>query len=879
MRAGAVTRARFLVPLIHFPSVFVSIAAAGVILAGTAAGGVTFQSAAQTAAIRSAIQHGSGIVLEVSAQGPLTADIVSFRQRQLVLGARELRSIGPPTVTLVGSTVRVVARSKDATHATEVQLISRSGFASHVVVQQSAARTTNGVWLADTTAQILDARPGGRVTLVAGNLRSTVPVEGIYRNLLSSKPSSYWSPLAGTIYGNGPGQPPRSPLLSDEQQFLSITTALEDSGTYDWSFPLTSSTPPTYSSIAALRAGAGQLERRIGDPSTQIGAALQQPTVAGDVGSWVEAAQSAHRAIAEPVGTLAVAGEVVALVAIGAAAVYGVRRRISEVRMLNAIGFSVGRMGVRSIVEGILPLALGSATGWMLGSWAARAFGPSRIVQSSAVRTATLETISLAAVALAVFGIVTAFAARSQIREAPQGRLVRLAGRLAWELPVLVLAAAAYNEIEFRGTTPTIGTGGAPRIDWLLLLFPMLFVAGIGGLAVRLFSAALRKLPRRTDRWPVFLYMATSRLTSAPKVATYLITACCLAAGILVYSGTVVASARTILTDNVMVSVGSDVAITTTGPVRLLNATPTPMTSLVQLPLATVTPSGRSASVIGVDPRTFARAAFWDPRFASRPLGELLASLSTPNGSLPVILVGRSSPPPTSLVVNGTSLPIRTVAFARAFPGELAGLNLVTSARALQGAMTAHGGSLSETTPTYETWARGNASKALAYIQALGGRPLSVVTAESEFGAPGALALTWAFGFMRALGVLTAFVGLIGLLLYLQARQRLRVVSYALSRRMGLSPVAHWSALASELLGLLATAAIIGVVAGVAGAALIANRLSVSAVLPPVAYFTVPARLLRAGFSACLGGAGIGAWIVHERVRHARVAEVMRFVG
>jgi putative ABC transport system permease protein len=130
---------------------------------------------------------------------------------------------------------------------------------------------------------------------------------------------------------------------------------------------------------------------------------------------------------------------------------------------------------------------------------------------------------------------------------------------------------------------------------------------------------------------------------------------------------------------------------------------------------------------------------------------------------------------------------------------------------------------------------------------------------------------------MEVLGIVTALVALIGLLLYLQARQRARVLSYALTRRMGLTSGAHRAAVAAELAGLLLAALVIGCVLSFGAVAFIYRRLDPLPSLPPSPILQVPFALLAGVALGALACAWIGATFVQWRAARADVGAVMRF--
>ncbi len=59
--------------------------------------------------------------------------------------------------------------------------------------------------------------------------------------------------------------------------------------------------------------------------------------------------------------------------------------------------------------------------------------------------------------------------------------------------------------------------------------------------------------------------------------------------------------------------------------------------------------------------------------------------------------------------------------------------------------------------------------------------------------------VTWTFGFMQSLGASAGLLALGGVIVYLDARRRDRLLGYAFMRRMGLRRAQHRRALAVEL--------------------------------------------------------------------------------
>jgi putative ABC transport system permease protein len=144
---------------------------------------------------------------------------------------------------------------------------------------------------------------------------------------------------------------------------------------------------------------------------------------------------------------------------------------------------------------------------------------------------------------------------------------------------------------------------------------------------------------------------------------------------------------------------------------------------------------------------------------------------------------------------------------------------------------------------------------------------------------PAFQAQAWTFRLLSALGVLAGTVALVGLVLYAQARQRGRVVAYALTRRMGLSRAAHRRSVLWELAGLLGFAFLLGAGLAVVAAAAVLRRLDPMPQLPPGLRLELSEAVLAATLAGVLLAALAGAVLVQRAADRANVAEVMRLAG
>jgi putative ABC transport system permease protein len=100
--------------------------------------------------------------------------------------------------------------------------------------------------------------------------------------------------------------------------------------------------------------------------------------------------------------------------------------------------------------------------------------------------------------------------------------------------------------------------------------------------------------------------------------------------------------------------------------------------------------------------------------------------------------------------------------------------------------------------------------------------------------------VTWALDFLRALALLAGVIVAAGLLLYLAARQRRRMVSYVLGRRLGLGRRAHLASLLVELAAALGLGWLLGLVGGLVSVWLVNPIFDVNAGYPPGSTVSYP---------------------------------------
>jgi putative ABC transport system permease protein len=859
--------------------VLVAVLGAALIVALAGAAGPLFLSSAGTAALRTQVSSTSSTFagLAVNSEGPLASDRLAYRSRLLAAGVRGLVDLGPPVITL-DTTQTSSVRGRGA-KALETRPTSRTGFLSHLDV---VARTSGGGWwLAQTIAGQLHIHPGDTVTLLT-EARAPVQIRiaGVYRDLLGKSPTPYWNPLYDLIYpsSNDPLAPPPPPLLLAEQPtLLALEDRLANDGEMRWEYPLDTRGMPL---PEAKRLGGAltRFQARMEDPLSPLAGAFGEHTAG--LPTIEQQAEATVAALAGSVNAVAFAGRLVALLVFAVAGVYGVHRRRVEFSALQARGMSPVRLGAKSVLEVALPAAAGAAVGFLAALAIVRTLGPAREVAPEAMRAAILSVAVAAAVGLFLVGLVVALTARAMAM-AGSGRVRRAAAKFPWELAALLLAGAALWEILGRAPVPLVGGQAVPKVDLLLPLFPVLFVAGTGGLAVRGLQHLLPKLRSAGRGRSAPVYLALRRLASAPRVALLLVTASVLAVGVLVYAGVLVSTVRATVVEKSEVFVGSDTSISVTALEPLPPGARATATVVARIPGGAISPGQQQVNVLGIDPASFARGAFWDPGLAGTPLEDILHQLGgQAGGPVPALAVAGTLPANPKLDLSGFGVALRVIGEARGFPGMLGGRPLVVvSTAALNRALGRLNYGVEDFGPTYQVWVKGPVAPVQAALKRAGILPNLIQSAVTIESTPAFLALRWTFGFLEALGILAGAVALIGLLLYLAARQGSREVSYALASRMGLSRRAHRLSVAIELGGMLLAAFVVGAVLAAVAALIVYRRTDLLPQVPPGPLFRLPLVLFAGAGLGAAGFAWLGAWGVQRRADRANIAEVMRLAG
>jgi putative ABC transport system permease protein len=797
-------------------------------------------------------------------------ELLIRKTRALARAVQGTDRMGAPEPIVIGT--RAIASAPGQQTQVQVQPLARTGAEGHVEVLQEVSGS--GVLVAQTTARALDLDPGDEMRLSIER-RTTTRVRGVYRDLIEEPVTEYWRSLRRLIYPSelGASSPP-PPMIADARTILRLGGQMRDAGQFRWEIPI-ETRGLTLSAARQITRRIDVVESELVDESTRLGADFQTgfdtPATNSLLPALIDAAAETAAGIESPVRTLSLAGGVVALILVAVAGGYSVQKRRIEFRMLAAMGANPVSTAARASLEAVVPALLASALGAAAAFGLVTLLGPGRIDLAAVRRDLFVAALAVVAAVL-VYGLAAALASTRVLEIEGHHRDV---GRFPWEAAVLFASGAALYGIVSRGALQTDSGDGSSQLDLLLVVWPILFVLGGAGLVVRGVRAILPRLRSTTASSGIPVYLAVRRLAGASRSALLFVTAAAVAVGVLVYSTMLVSSVKATTNAKTHVFAGSDVSVTVSRTDEL-PPIGVPHTRVLHLDRGEV--GGQRLDVLGIDPETFADAAYWDDAFASDSLEELTARLGPvrEGGSLPVIVAGGAELP-SVIQIAGHDIRIEQVGEASTWPGMLADNPMIVAhATALEDAISAAGGSIGTAGADAVVWARGDEQRVLAELADSGVDTQAAVTAEDAGDTSALLSISWTFTLLELLGIFAGLLAVAGMLLYLAARQRARLVSYALAKRMGLQIREHRFAVVLELLGMLVSALAIGSGLGAVAVRLVYARLDLLPQVPPAPLLRVPSIELALTAATFLLAAWVGAWWVQRGAEGANVGEVMR---
>ncbi len=777
------------------------------------------------------------------------------------VGKAHLNIVGTPMVAASGNesiNLRPVVRTDAVRHVTRLE-----------------GNGTAGAWLSDGAAAELGVGPGDDVELIFESRRATIEISGVYKHLAAEPPRVFWSSLSPYVYRD-PGQEYDPPplLLMDLPTYRSVLPQLRDVGGVSVDVPMVETEmslaeaeriAATFESTLAAVSSTGPLAGET--PSFLFRAADSSTSMYGIVSS----ARERLTTVTPVTEVLSAGARVVALALMAAAGFFLVKRRRTEVAVLAARGIGPFAQASRLGLESLMPLLVGSTIGAVGGFLLVEVLGPARDISFGLLTDALPDVAVTVGAGFVLLVLTAAVAARRE--EQAIAELPASVSATHWLVGGVVIAAAA-GSIAWRMAQDVSGADADALEDPWITAAPVLMILGIGFLAAGLFRFALPFVARVLRFRIPPLYLSARRLSGASMLTQVLVIAGVWSLGIAIYAFTVSASIDATADAKSKLFIGSDFSALVTDVRTVDSVDYSPATGVVRVERMPLN-NGGDVAILGVNPATFADAAFWDSSFAEKDLHALMDSMKgSTEAPLKVIATADLGPEPAFESPSGT-VELEVVAIVDSFPGQPSNKDMVVMTRgALAYAQAEMGASSGAARP--QIWAKGDRTEIEAALSSSGFSYYQALDSETVLETPGLQSLLWMLGLLAALGGAAALIAVFGLLLYLQARQRAALVSSALTRRMGMSRRAEFVTWSGEVAGALLTSLLAATLIGVQVSNLMKDRLDPRPELLPQPILVVPVTLLLGSLACMLVLSVVSGWRIRSAIDRADVAEVMR---
>jgi putative ABC transport system permease protein len=795
--------------------------------------------------------------------------------------------LGQPIRYVLGAAVLVTLPGGIRDPSGDIDGVVFGGTDAAANVDVLSGSGADGALIPDIIADPFELHPGDAIEL-EGNRKVEIRVGGIYRSFYDDPRMPYWLPWSEQFYRCALCPVPRMPIVVGEQEAIDLTRAVGNrSIDLGWVAPVTG-LPLTMDEAREVNDYTRAVKRQASEPKTELGRLLACCGI-----SWPRGYNQISRAtelrsamplvlreverraasVQGPLRLLLIAGLAVAAATVAAAAAFAVAGRRTEAALLHARGWGPIRFAAKAMLESAIPVVLGASAGLALGWWLTVTFGPAAPTARSARIASSFGDAAAAAVALLVIGVASGV---SFVRTFEVHSFKLRLARPPWEILAIGGSLWVLDRLRSGGALIADARLDIRRPSALLLAFPVLFLAGFATLGARLLVQALRG-GRSSTGGSQGRYLALRRLTASPRLTVLLVGAAGVCLGVFVNGQTMVSSLRSTVDAKARVFVGSDVAVWVDHTAPIQERFPLPITRATRLRYAgSLLPGNITFDMVGVDPETFARAAFWDDEFSNEPLDELVGRLRSPSGPLPIVLV-HADVTPTAIAVDQVEIPVAVVGRAEAFPGASSRDPVaVVDVRSLEQRLGAGGDPLMSQSARTEYWIKGDIEEALASVDELVAYPLGIVTADEVKDVPFVAAAIDTFAMLNVLGLAAAVLVIGVVIVYLQSRQRSRAVAHVLSLRMGMTRGQATIASVLELGVMLFAAFVLGGALAIVASYLVAPLLDPLQTIPPPPLFTTPTLAVVWTFLGVAVVAAGGGWFVQWRAGRIDLGEVLR---
>jgi hypothetical protein len=845
-------------------------------------------------------RFGAGIAytatnVRFSAESPDGVGTLYVRRRRLFdVAAAASPILGPTVEQIRGDEVAITDGNGHVPWTGPVTgaLFAGTHVLDHVHVLEGADGP--GVWLPDFVAKPLRAHAGDTVELRSGPNVVPVVVDGVYRALYTQPQTGYWRVWSEEIYPCPLCGPPPQPILVGSRQLVRLATELGNpKAAFALEAPIVDPQNLTLDDARTLQRFVLDLRLRM-TRSGRDGAFASVFTCCGNLFSgggigfghvtkvqFLTAIQEvvlhAERQIASirpPLLVVVLAGTVISLGVVAAAGVFSFSSRRVEAGVLAARGWSPVKVAAKGMVESTLPCCIGGALGSVLAIVAIIGFGPHGATDQAARRVATDAAVVAVLVSIVLVGVVSGLSFRS--RHESRERYALAALHVPWEL--LLFAASFLLIRRLDGAGSMVG-GGLGYPDASVFLIPLTLSLGIGVVIARGATRALHRSRARQAAGISAWYLARSRLSSSARLAMLFLV---LTSGVLCVFTTsqgMVASLRATVAAKARTFVGSDVQLHVGPDTMTPDDFSYPATIVTRVPQAGSLSGGELPfDLLAVDPTTFASATHWGSSFSGAGLEELLGRLDHRGvGALPAIMSNGGGLAPTFLEMEQQRFPIDIVGRTSSFPGTSSTRPLfIVDDGALARALDGRPDPRLEPEATREMWIRGPTDPVLAASSQAGIVAYATLTAAEVEDIPFIHAAVNTYVVLEAIGAVALVLILIVAVMYLQARERARVVASVLSLRMGSRRGTMRRSLMIELGVVLLAGLAIGAVTGSLAVKMMVGHLDPLPSIPPGPIWAAP--IIAIGVTAILLTAVVvgTAWAAESASRAVRPGEALR---
>ena len=844
--------------LVRHPAVFLAIMAATAVLAIAASSGVLFLSTLDTASLQSqAALDCPERSMPAFAGQVSTSDQLPQARRDGLKAMTSHDPLGTPFAVEIG-----FARVQSV----PITLYSRDDALDHVTKLRGSGGP--GVWVPDAFAKKLHLEPGQTIRTTA---RQPIRIAGIYRAMYSSpfklaNIPPYFCNWSDLIVRNASAESGVGPfLISDEATIVKAADELAQVEVFD---PI----PIETISVQA----AEQANRRADDAysvffenggyseaqDSSYAAAPSASTATLD--AMIAKARDSRNGVGGSILPIDVAGVLVASLLVAAAGAYWAASRSREIRLLVARGVGPGPLAFKAVLETAPAAIIGLGGGIAVATALVRAVSPSSVLEPGTTKSAILAAAGATVFGLVLIALIGAVASRDRL----VGIKRTWRSHVPWEFLLLGLALYIGFHIQHQAGVTIDHT--VIQVHPVLVIFPLLGSLAVLLVLARLLALVLPPVRRGLSGGGTAFYLALRRLAGSRGISVGLIVCVALPGALLTYTSTITKSVQDEVVAKYRTNVGAERVLSVVG---IGNGNPdlgghgTEVSIYGSVPRL---PGNTQLYVMGVDPKTFAKFALVDSDQAA-----LVAKLHpvAKGEAVPAILVNAPSGLDTKrLTIKRTAFALDVVGRPDVFPGLRVGS---------QPLAVVDRTALADVDPQADRqnqiWtSAADHDAARLTVMRDGYTILADVTPHQIVTATGLLPLTWIFDYLRALAIMIGLVAVVGLVFALAARTRQRTVSYVLSRRMGLTRVAHLRALLLELSVLVGIGFLAGIGVGAGAFRIILGGLNVYPSLPPPAYFTAPVSTwVVTGFAwvAIVIAASVSVQLLADR---AKPAEILR---